>query len=190
MTESEATRRVSRDQKIQRTRSLVTNRETAAALDLSPANVKTTRHRARKAMALYDRRRRPPTRQLAHQTRAALERFLRCFIERDPEAMKALLAEDVQSIHDAGGEFIAAGVPIIGREKVAFFYSRIGPGADERLVTRFTTLNGLPGVLAERPGAPAGFARRWTYAIELDEDGRIAQSYAVLATSKLTAIAF
>src|SRR5262249_19652970 len=35
--------------------------ETAAALDLSTANVKTTHHRARRAMAAYDAHRRPPT---------------------------------------------------------------------------------------------------------------------------------
>ena len=164
--------------------------ETACALDLSEANVKTTLHRARKAIESYDEKRRPPTRELAEKTRTMLERFLQCFAKADAKAMEELLAADVQSIHDAGGEFIAAGIPIVGREKVALFYSRIVPGKDEELRTRFTILNGLPAVLTVRPGAPEGISRRWIYTIALDDDGRILRSYAVLATNKLTAISF
>ena len=43
--------------------------ETADALDLSEANVKTTHHRARRAMAAYDRDRRVPTRALQARSR-------------------------------------------------------------------------------------------------------------------------
>ena len=164
--------------------------ETAAALGLSVANVKTTLHRARRAMAAYDRRRRPPTEARARATRAALERFLACFLEADPKAMEQLLADEVQSIHDAGGEFLAAGVPVVGREKVALFYSNIVPPKDERLVTEFRTLNGLPGILTERPQAPDGLAPRWAYTIEVDDEGRITRSYAVLASRKLIALRF
>jgi len=165
-------------------------RETAEALDLSEANVKTTHHRARSAMESYDGRRQPPGREISERTKKALERFVQCFMKADAKAMEELLAEDVQSIHDAGGEFIAAGIPVTGREKVALFYSRVLPDAGEVLHTRFTTLNGLPGILVERPGAPEGLARRWAYTIELDDDGRIRRTYAVLATAKLTALAF
>lgn len=164
--------------------------EAADALDLSEANVKTTLYRARKAIDSYDETRRPPTDELAERTRAMLERFLHCFAKADAKAMEELLAEDTQSIHDAAGEFIAAGVPIVGREKVALFYSRIVPPNGEEFVTRLTMLNGLPAVLTERPHAPEGLAKRWTYTVLLDDEGKIFRSYAVLATSKLTAIAF
>ena len=43
--------------------------ETAAALEMSEANVKTTHHRARRAMAAYDRARCIPTRDLRDRTR-------------------------------------------------------------------------------------------------------------------------
>ena len=43
--------------------------ETADALGLTPENVKTTHHRARRAMAAYDRRRCVPTRALQERTR-------------------------------------------------------------------------------------------------------------------------
>ena len=164
--------------------------ETAEALDLSEANVKTTLHRARKAMDGYDRTRCPPTRELTEKTRAMLERFLQCFMQQDAKAIEELLAADVQSIHDSAGEFIAAGLPITGREKVALFYSRIIPNEKEEFRTRFTMLNGQPAVITERPDAPQGLAPRWIYTIDLDAEGKILRSYAVLATEKLTAIAF
>lgn len=41
-----------------------------------------------------------------------------------------------------------------------------------------------------RHDAPPGLAARWIYTIDLDAEGKIRRSYAVLATEKLTAIAF
>ena len=162
--------------------------EIAEALDLSEANVKTTLHRARKVMDGYDRTRRPPTRELTEETRAMLARFLQCFMQQDAKAIEELLAADVQSIHDSAGEFIAAGIPVTGREKVALFYSHILP--KEELRTRFTMLNGQPAVITERPDAPKGLAPRWIYTIDLDAEGKIRRSYAVFATEKLTTIPF
>src|SRR5207248_2077949 len=53
-------------------------RETAGALGLSEANVKTTHHRARRAMRAYDASRVPPTRSVQDRTAAVLQRFLSC----------------------------------------------------------------------------------------------------------------
>lgn len=115
--------------------------------------------------------------------------FLQCFMQQDAKAIEELLAANVQSIHDsAGGEFIAAGIPVTGREKVALFYSRILP--KEELRTRFTMLNGQPAVITERPDAPKGLAPRWIYTIDLDAEGKIRRSCTVFATEKLTAIPF
>ena len=77
-----------------------------------------------------------------------------------------------------------------GTGEVALFYSRIRPPDGERIVSELRVLNGLPGVLTERPAAPAGLARCWASGIELDADGLIRRSYAVLATRKLTAVHF
>lgn len=165
-------------------------RETAQALGLTPSNVKTTLHRARRAMASYDVERRPPSPESSQQTRQVLAQFLDCFFRADAKAMERLLAASVQSIHDAGGEFLAAGIPVVGREKVALFYARIRPQDGERLVTEPRVLNGLPGVVTERPDAPEGLARRWAYSLELDTEGLIRRSYAVLSTRKLTAVHF
>ena len=67
-------------------------REVADALGMSEPNVKTTHHRARRAMAAYDGRRCIPTRARQARTREALERFLIALSARDSAAMEALLA--------------------------------------------------------------------------------------------------
>ena len=165
-------------------------RETAQALRLTPSNVKTTLHRARQTLAAYDGERRPPTPASFEQTGQVLQEFLECFLRADVKAMEKLLAASVQSLNDADGEFLSAGLPVVGREKVALFYSRIRPPDGERIVSELRVLNGLPGVLTERSAAPAGLARRWASGIELDADGLICRSYVVLATRKLTAVHF
>ena len=105
-------------------------RECAEALELSEPNVKTTLHRARRALAEYDRDRNPPTDRLRAETASALERLLSCFATRDAGAMAALLASDVEAISDGGGRFYAARKPVRGRDKVALFFSSIARESD------------------------------------------------------------
>lgn len=164
--------------------------ETAAALDLSVPNVKTTHHRARRAMAAYDRARQPPTRTMQERTRAALERFMRAIAAEDGAAIAELLAPDVRALSDGGGEFHAARAPVVGAAKVALFFRRLNgrraPG--ERSSVRM--LNGLPAIVFEfatgRPGDPP----RGTFHVELDADGRIRTIRNVLVTRKLSSVAF
>jgi RNA polymerase sigma-70 factor (ECF subfamily) len=134
-------------------------RETADALGMSEPNVKTTHHRARRAMAAYDHRRCIPTRARQARTRDALERFLIALSGRDSAAMEALLSHDVRSLSD-GGEFAAAHRPVIGRDRVMRLFfglnRHIGPGA----AARVHVLNGLPALLIDfgvrHPRAPRG----------------------------------
>jgi RNA polymerase sigma-70 factor (ECF subfamily) len=164
--------------------------ETAAALGLSVPNVKTTHHRARRAMAAYDRTRQPPTRSLQERTRAALERFMLAIATDDGAAIAGLLAPDVRAVSDGGGEFHAARVPVVGAAKVAKFFRRLNarrvPG--ERSAVRM--LNGLPAIVFEfatgRPGDPP----RGTFHVDLDADGRIRAIHSVLVTRKLGAVRF
>src|SRR5262245_34556558 len=60
--------------------------ETAAALGLSEPAVKTTHHRARRALEPYDATRCPPTPALAAQARASLHRFLQALAGTDVAA--------------------------------------------------------------------------------------------------------
>lgn len=161
--------------------------ETAAALGVSAANVKTSHHRARRAMRTYDRDRRRPTRALQKETRQALDRFVACLARGDAAAMEALLGADVHAMSDGGGEFHAARVPIVGAKKVATFYTRI---AARRAVARseVRVLNGLPGLVVEFADAPVREARRIVVRLDVAPDGRIAHIDTVLASCKMTAI--
>jgi len=162
--------------------------ETAAALGLSEPNVKTSHHRARRAMQAYERERRRPTRALQEETRRALERFVACLARGDAAGMEALLSDDVRARSDGAGEFHAARLPIVGPKRVAIFCTRI---AARRPVLRSEVrlLNGLPALVTELAGGLPREAARVVVALDLAADGRIRRIDTVLASRKLTAIA-
>jgi RNA polymerase sigma-70 factor (ECF subfamily) len=165
-------------------------KETASALELSEANVKTTHHRARAAMESYDRARSVPTRDLQEKTRTALERFTASLVAGDAAAIEALLAPDARTMNDSGGEFHAARRVIAGANKVMRFYLGLmrklhaqgGQSASVRM------LNGLPAVVIDWEGAPNGFAPRSVLRCEIDGAGLITTVHLVVATSKLSAL--
>lgn len=164
-------------------------KESAEALGLSLASVKTTLHRARKTLAAYDVDRRSPSAALFDRHRAALDRLLGCFASRDVKAMEELLAQDVRAVSDANGRYHAAKVAVVGSQKVALFFSKIVP-EDERLDWEIRTMNGLPALLFQRADAGPGLAPRWVFRIELDDEDRIATAQAVLAPRKLSRVRF
>lgn len=161
--------------------------ETAAALGLSLPNVKTTHHRARRALEPYDASRRPPSPAVAAESQAALVRFLQALAAGDAATVEGMLAEDARSVNDGGGEFHAARKVISGRARVARLFlglTRLGSGA---LRVEIRTLNGLPAVVFERTARP-GDAPRFVIQCELDGEGKIATLYTVLASTKLSAV--
>jgi len=162
-------------------------REAADALDVSEASVKTTHHRARRAMATYDRARCLPTRSLQARTRATLDRFLSVLVGGDASAIEALLAEPVRALSDGGGEVHAARVPVVGRAKVARFYANIARrrSPDTRFAVRM--LNGLPALVITF-GTGGGEPRSIVTRLDVDDDGRIVNLHSVLARRKLTAV--
>ncbi len=162
-------------------------KETADALDLTEANIKTTHHRARKAMAAYDGARQVPTATLCESTQKALVQFLRALEQRDVGAIESLLAEDVRTTTDGGGQYRSALRTIVGRDKVVRFYVNIAEYAAQAVV-RMPTLNGFPSVVVDIPSPAAGIAPRFILTAELNREGKIAHLYVVSAPSKLTAI--
>lgn len=163
--------------------------ETADALKISKPNVKTTHHRARRAMSDYDHSRLIPTRELQTQTRQTMEKFLQFLSDHNVAGIENLLARDARQLSDGGGEFIAARVPIVGREKVMLFNLRIVAQASTTEVNfSWRMLNGMPALITDYPQAPANYARRLVTLIELDAEDRIKRIYNVLATRKLNAI--
>jgi RNA polymerase sigma-70 factor (ECF subfamily) len=161
--------------------------DTAAALGLSEANVKTTHHRARRTMQAYDRERRRPTHALQEETRAMLGRFLAALATGDVAGVEALLADSVRALSDGAGEFHAARIPVVGRAKVARYCVNIARRGDGRVVVRM--LNGLPALVTELRHRTRGEAGLVVTRLELDREGRIAALHSVLATRKLTALA-
>lgn len=163
--------------------------ETAAALNMTEPNVKTTHHRARRVMDGYGHPEVVPTRALQAQTRQVMERFLAYLANHDVAGVESLLADGVRQLSDGGGEFIAARVPIIGREKVALFNLRVARLATMTEVNfGWRMVNGVPALITEYPQAPPQYARRTVTLCELDAEGRIRRIHNVLATRKLTAI--
>jgi RNA polymerase sigma factor (sigma-70 family) len=162
--------------------------ETADALEVSEAVVKTTHHRARRAMRAYDRAPCVPTRSLQARTRAALERFMGALATGDVPSVEALLADGIRAVSDGGGEFHAARVPVVGRAKVARFYTNILRRRGLDVGAEIRMLNGLPAVVVRFRDEARREAGRVVTLIEVDAEGRIAAIRSVLASRKLTAI--
>ena len=163
-------------------------RETTELLRISEGNVRVVLHRARKAMRSYDRSRSRPTRALEDQTRRVIEEFMRCLVQQDVAGVARLLADDVRTLTDGGGEYTALHEPLVGCPQVMRLYLQVarrriaGARFDIRLV------NGLPAVVIEfastvRRQAPCALLQ-----CELDSEGRIGELHAVLGPRKLAAV--
>ncbi len=165
-------------------------RETAEAIGLSQANVKTTHHRARRAMRGYDRDRMLPTKSLQEQTRRALEQFLIHLGNQDVAGIEAMLAADARAVTDGGGEFLAALLPIVDRHKIVRLFLKLAErrarAPDTRLV--FRTLNGLPAIVGESSPMRPRQAPRFVLRCDLDSKGFIRHLHVVVASRKLTAV--
>lgn len=162
--------------------------DTAEALDMTQANVKVVLLRARRKMKEYDKSREAigPAQQEA--TRRALEQFLLYLGTRDAAGLERLLAEDVVSISDGGGEVPAARQPVRGRDRVLRLI--LGLAAKALVEPRFTirTLNGLPAIVVEDLPAIANAPTRYTIHFEVNDQGRIRGLHTVVSPSKLSAI--
>jgi len=165
--------------------------ETAQALALSEANVKTTLHRARRALQDYDRARVPITQAWQEQVQQTMQKFLGYLFNHDVAGAEALLAENVRHVSDGGGEFYAARVPVVGRTKVTLFNSRLAQIAKANALdvhSEWRMLNGLPSLVFEIPDIAAGFAPRTVMICHLNPEGQIDRIHSVLASRKLTAV--
>jgi RNA polymerase sigma-70 factor, ECF subfamily len=163
--------------------------ETAAVLDLSEANVKTSLHRARKTMTAYDANRTPPSRALADKTREVLEKLFAAVAAQDEATCRELLSARVVALSDGGDEFLAAKVPLVGVDRVLRFelgLARKGHASITRIEMR--ELNGLPAWVVELEPRLPRTAPRFVTRCDLDAAGRVVAWHSILATAKLTAI--
>ena len=163
-------------------------RETADALGFNQPNVKTTHHRARRAMAAYDRARCLPTAARRDRTQQALGRFMAALASDDLAAVEALLADGVRSLSD-GGEFAAAHNVVVGPRRVARLMLGLARHGALQARVEQRLLNGLPALVLDFGRVGPRFAPRGIIRCDVDDDGRITAVHAVLASRKLTAIA-
>src|SRR5262249_8978085 len=117
------------------------------------------------------------------------QRFLACLLAQDARGLEALLAESVQTVTDAAGEYTALATPLIGRARVARLYlmaalhrQQGGTSSEILLVT------GLPAAIVTLRQPVRRQAPRSLLRCELDEQGRIGLIHAVLAPRKLAAL--
>jgi len=164
--------------------------ETAEALGLSAANVKTTLHRARKAIAAYDHSRFAPSAATHAAHRATLVEFFTSIANDDVPRLEALLARDVRLRSDGGGEFVSAGVPIVGVTKVLNTVRKIAGHRGPIAWFDLRELNGGPGLLVRYDDGRPNEARNVAFHLQFDEVCRIVELHTVLATRKLCALRF
>jgi RNA polymerase sigma-70 factor (ECF subfamily) len=162
--------------------------ETAAALGIGAANVKTTHHRARAAMNDYDRNRRMPTRELREQTREALSRFVNGLANGNVADVESMLAESVRALSDGGGQYFAARKPIVGPKRVARFFLNISSRRAPTATFELRMLNGMPALVGEFHDGRRHEPPRMALLVDLDDDGRIKSLHSVLADRKLAGI--
>lgn len=168
-------------------------RETAEALELSEANVKTTLHRARHVMTGYDARRCIPTPALRERTERVLKLFLLHLVTDNVRGIERVLREDVVALNDCGDEFVAARKAVVGRPKVTLFHRKITtlldlPDTPARM--HIADVNGLPALIGEYAPERTDFPPRQVVAITLDQEGRIDRILGVLTSAKLRRIDF
>jgi RNA polymerase sigma-70 factor (ECF subfamily) len=164
-------------------------RDAADCLGTSEGSVRVLHLRARRALEAYDESRCIPTPELCARHQAALRRFLDCLQAQDARGLEALLAEGVETVTDAAGEYTALATPLTGRDRVARLYlmaalHRQAGGTRQQI----RLVNGLPAALITllapvRRQAPHSLLR-----CELDDAGRIRLVQAVLAPRKLRAL--
>ncbi len=165
-----------------------TSAEAAAALELSEANARVLLHRARRALADYDKNRFVPDHATLERSAELVGRFMACFAKQDVAGMEALLAEDVIALNDSNGRYPAAGVAVVGRSKVARVHAGIARLRANQPPPRVALhwLNGQPAVLVEfEPPPQDRFAPRFVTLGEIDAAGRVRRIYTLLAPEKI-----
>ncbi|WP_163993840.1 sigma-70 family RNA polymerase sigma factor [Pyxidicoccus caerfyrddinensis] len=164
-------------------------REVAGALNMSEVNVKVVHHRARAAMAEYDRARCVPTRALQERTRAALEGFMGALLSGDVAAAEALLSSDVRALTDGGGQVRAAQVPVVGAKRVLTFLQRLMELRGPPVAFEIQMLNGLPALVTVFADAKDPmYASHAVLRVDVDADGRITRLHSVLTDRKLSGV--
>jgi RNA polymerase sigma-70 factor (ECF subfamily) len=162
--------------------------ETAAALDMSEANIKVTLHRARRIMGSYETKRVANFSRRVEEMRETLQRFLSRLAAGDVQGLKEMLAADVVLVTDGGGEINALAEPVYSSDKVLRLIAKLYEANRDVTRTSVTNVNGEPAILVERSQMPPGHALFFTMHCELNDSSRMQRLHFVFAPSKLTTL--
>jgi RNA polymerase sigma-70 factor (ECF subfamily) len=132
---------------------------------------------SRAARRLREERRRFPTSREA--ARGLARRFAEAVRAGDPDALAALLANNAVCVTDGGGKAIAARNVICGADHVARFIVGVMDKGGAGVDFDFVLVNGAPGWVLSRNGAPFAVAT-----IETDGE-RVRKVFATLNPDKL-----
>lgn len=138
--------------------------EIAKTLERDPAAVRQLAARARRRV----REARPRFSISIERQRDLVAGFLAASRSGDVSSLEAMLAADVRLLADGGGVRPAAGSPLLGRDAVVSFFAKLARafGGQAGEIVRFTTIDGLPGVVTREAD---GLLQ--TTALELGPDG-------------------
>ena len=126
-------------------------RQIAEILQMEEANVRQLVSRARKH--IEDGRRASVS---PNEQRRFLEAFIAAAQKGDMAALEGLFAEDVVAYSDGGGLVRAAGVPVVGRHRVAMFIASVSTYCWKGVTLDWVETNGQAAVLILRDGVPIG----------------------------------
>jgi RNA polymerase sigma-70 factor, ECF subfamily len=115
----------------------------AALLDKSEAACRQLVHRATERV----RQERPRFDVPRQAHRRLLERFVQAARSGDREAMRALLAENIEVISDGGGKVPSFGQVLRGADRIANLYWVVSKRPQNRASYRIVQINGEPGLL-------------------------------------------
>jgi RNA polymerase sigma-70 factor (ECF subfamily) len=163
-------------------------KEIATHLQTSEANVRQLQHRGRAALVHYDASRVRLDEQTRARTREALEGFLGALATGDVAAARGFLSPEVQTLNDGAGVFHSAKVPIRGIDRAVLFFSRLLQLRGLPVTAEVRALNGLWAFDATFSPSARNDPPRAVTGVLLDQAGRIAVIYAVVAPAKLTAL--
>lgn len=176
-------------------------REIGELLDRTEAACRQLGHRAAGRLKAAPRPARltPPDPAEAGRWRQLTSEFLTAAVAGDLGGLERILADDVVSFSDGGGEVPAALRPVHGRAKVARVFAALGPALRPGTELSPALAKALDGVLdkglavseAEVNGSPAMLLwagdELFGLFIPVVEDGKISALYAVTAPAKLAA---
>ncbi|HEX8897035.1 MAG TPA: RNA polymerase sigma-70 factor [Terriglobales bacterium] len=126
-------------------------RQIAEILQMEEANVRQLVSRASKH--IEDGRRASVS---PNEQRRFLEAFIAAAQKGDMAALEGLFAEDVVCYSDGGGLVRAAGVPVVGRNRVAMFIASVSTYCWKGVTLDWVETNGQAAILILRDGVPIG----------------------------------